>query len=363
MKIDIITLHYIWHYGSLLQTYATCKVFEKLGLETEVIDYVRPNASEAEEIKAGVVAKGYEKKTVKKALFIISKKIENKRRKKFSEEFLKKTVSMTRRYSSFDELKMNPPIADIYCTGSDQTWNSEYNGGFLPAYFLEFAPTGKKRIGYAISIGMDEIPEKELEQTKNAVLKYSAISVREDSAVKLIKKLGYESVQQVLDPTLGLSLEDWKPLIAPDANNGKYILIYKLNPNDKLEEFAEKLAKEKKCKIIRVSYYLNHFKNQGKMKYSPSVEEFLSLIYNAESVITDSFHCVAFSLNFNKDFYAFYPGKYSTRISSILELTGTKHRAVGERDFSYDVINYEYVNEVLSKERKRTLDFLKESCR
>ena len=363
MKIDIITLHYIWHYGSLLQTYATCKVFEKLGLETEVIDYVRPNASETEEIKAGIVAKGYEKKPVKKALLIISKKIENKRRRKFSEEFLRKKVSMTKRYSSFEELKTNPPIADIYCTGSDQTWNSEYNGGFLPAYFLEFAPAEKKRIGYAISIGMDEIPEKELEQTKNAVLKYSAISVREDSAVKLIKKLGYESVQQVLDPTLGLSLEDWKPLIAPDANNGKYILIYKLNPNDKLEEFAEKLAKEKKCKIIRVSYYLNHFKNQGKMKYSPSVEEFLSLIYNAESVITDSFHCVAFSLNFNKDFYAFYPGKYSTRISSILELTGTKHRAVGERDFSYDVINYEYVNEVLSKERKRTLDFLKESCR
>lgn len=130
-----------------------------------------------------------------------------------------------------------------------------------------------KKYKYAISIGMDEIPEKELEQTKNAVLKYSAISVREDSAVKLIKKLGYESVQQVLDPTLGLSLEDWKPLIAPDANNGKYILIYKLNPNDKLEEFAEKLAKEKKCKIIRVSYYLNHFKNQGKMKYSPSVRK------------------------------------------------------------------------------------------
>lgn len=230
MKIDIITLHYIWHYGSLLQTYATCKVFEKLGLETEVIDYVRPNASETEEIKAGIVAKGYEKKPVKKALFIISKKIENKRRRKFSEEFLRKKVSMTKRYSSFEELKTNPPIADIYCTGSDQTWNSEYNGGFLPAYFLEFAPAEKKRIGYAISIGMDEIPEKELEQTKNAVLKYSAISVREDSAVKLIKKLGYESVQQVLDPTLGLSLEDWKPLIAPDANNGKYILIYKLNP-------------------------------------------------------------------------------------------------------------------------------------
>lgn len=85
---------------------------------------------------------------------------------------------MTKRYSSFDELKMNPPIADIYCTGSDQTWNSEYNGGFLPAYFLEFAPTGKKRIGYAISIGMDEIPEKELEQTKNLYINILHFLVR-----------------------------------------------------------------------------------------------------------------------------------------------------------------------------------------
>lgn len=50
------------------------------------------------------------------------------------------------------------------------------------------------------------------------------------------------------------------------------------------------------------------------MKYSPSVEEFLSLIYNAESVITDSFHCVAFSLNFNKDFYAFYPGNIAREL-------------------------------------------------
>lgn len=69
MKIDIITLHYIWHYGSLLQTYATCKVFEKLGLETEVIDYVRPNASETEEIKAGIVAKGYEKNLLKSIIY------------------------------------------------------------------------------------------------------------------------------------------------------------------------------------------------------------------------------------------------------------------------------------------------------
>ena len=59
MKVDVITLHYIWHYGSLLQTYATCKMFEKIGFEAEIIDYVRPNAEEDELIKAGLTAKNY----------------------------------------------------------------------------------------------------------------------------------------------------------------------------------------------------------------------------------------------------------------------------------------------------------------
>ena len=362
MKVDIITLHYIWHYGSLLQTYATCKVFEKLGYSAEIIDYVRPNADENKEIRAAISTRGY-RNPIKRYLFTFSKKIENKKRKKFSDDFFGKRINLTKRYNSYEELKANPPEADIYCTGSDQTWNSEYNGGFLPAYFLEFAPDGKKRIGYAVSIGMDKIPDNEFEKTRNAVMKYDAISVREDSAVKLIQNLGYTNVCQVLDPTLALNLDDWKPLIGKRIINEPYVLIYKLNPNDELEEFAAKLSKDKNCKLVRVSYYLNHFKNQGKMIYSPSVEGFLSLIYHAESVITDSFHCVAFSLNFNKDFYAFYPGKYSARIKSIMELTGTNHRVVGETEFSQSNIDFENVNRVLSFEREKSMEFLRLNCK
>ena len=99
------------------------------------------------------------------------------------------------------------------------------------------------------------------------------------------------------------------------------------------------------------------------MEYSPSVEGFLSLIYNAESIITDSFHCVAFSLNFNKDFYSFYLGKYSLRISSIMEMTGTRHRIVGENSYSEKSIDFNKVNSVLSVERKKTIQFLIENCK
>lgn len=39
-RVEIITLHRITNFGSLLQTYATQEVVKRLGYDTEVIDYV-----------------------------------------------------------------------------------------------------------------------------------------------------------------------------------------------------------------------------------------------------------------------------------------------------------------------------------
>lgn len=41
MKVDFITRHAIPNYGSILQTYATQKVLNKLGCDSEVINYIR----------------------------------------------------------------------------------------------------------------------------------------------------------------------------------------------------------------------------------------------------------------------------------------------------------------------------------
>ncbi|WP_027621759.1 polysaccharide pyruvyl transferase family protein [Acetivibrio clariflavus] len=362
MKISIITLHYIQHYGSLLQTYATQKAFEKAGMEAEIIDYIRPNATEEAITKDALQKKGFEKNFIKKAAFLWAKKIENKKRREFSNDFISKYLHMTRRYKDYEDLKNNPPEADIYCTGSDQTWNSDYNGGILPAYFLEFAPAGKKRIGYAVSIGKDKLDPEEVEETARLVKKYDAISVREQSAKKIVEDLGFPEVQHILDPTLVLDKHDWEPLIAPRMVKEKYIIIYKLNDNPDLEAFAKKLSEKTGCKIVRMSYYLNHFKYQGKMIYSPSVEGFLSLINYAEYVITDSFHCLAFSLNFHKDFFVVYPKKYSTRLESLLTLTNTKDRVVKNGVCESKGIDYDYVDKVFGIERKKVFDFI-EKCK
>ena len=82
----------------------------------------------------------------------------------------------------------------------------------------------------------------------------------------------------------------------------------------------------------------------------------------ADYVITDSVHCTAFSLNFNKEFFTFYPGKYSARLHSILTLTGTENRAEPKNADDLKEIDYTSVNEVLNKERNRATAFIKKYC-
>ena len=100
------------------------------------------------------------------------------------------------------------------------------------------------------------------------------------------------------------------------------------------------------------------------MYCNPKVEDFLSLIDNAKYVITDSFHATAFSLNFNTEFIIVYPEKYSTRLQSILELTGLEDRvAKDENDLSIidKEIDFNHTDKVLKLEKSKSLKWLKES--
>ena len=96
MKIDIITLHYIRNYGSVLQTYATQAKFEAMGYEAEIVDYVRPNAEDG-----AMIEEGFEKKNlhgIKKMLYIGLKKFEFSKRNRVCIDFLNKYCKLTRRY-------------------------------------------------------------------------------------------------------------------------------------------------------------------------------------------------------------------------------------------------------------------------
>ena len=68
--------------------------------------------------------------------------------KRFSsfKKFYRYLNQTKREYHSNEEIKKDLPIADIYCTGSDQVWNSEWNEGIDKALFLDFVPDNKKKV-------------------------------------------------------------------------------------------------------------------------------------------------------------------------------------------------------------------------
>ena len=258
-KVDIITLHRVVNYGSVLQTYALQEKIKEKGFEVETIDYYPERLH----------------------LFGMLKRLKNKKEilrknpivrfgaqcvifpsyvQRFSmfKKFLKKYIKMTdKTYYNKEELEKNIPQADIYCTGSDQVWNSEWNEKIEYPFFLDFVPDDKKRISYAASFGKKSLVPEEVEETRRLVNKYQYLSMREISGVDILKKLGRNDGINVLDPTLLLNKKEWLKIASSKYNSKNYVLMYNLNRNKKIDKYVEKLAREKNLDIYYISYNLH----------------------------------------------------------------------------------------------------------
>ncbi len=369
MKASVITLHTVDNYGSVMQTYATQQILKKCGYDVEFVDYWRRDnlpQSRAERMLEGSTLQklkplwGINNFTRKATVSILKSVLEKQRSPMW--RFLEEKVQLTKvRYYSFEELEANPPVADVYITGSDQVWNSIWNQGIDRSYFLDFAPAGKPRIAFSASIGREQLDTEEIPETKRLLEKYSAISVREQSAVELLASMDIKSTL-VLDPTLMLEAEEWRQLATKQKREKPYILIYQLNPNPQMDQYAKQLAQKKNWEIIRIGFGRSDHRKGGKCVMLPSVEEFLGLFCDAACVLTDSFHATAFSLNLGTDFISVLPGRFGTRIESITKLTRTENRILTSYDDLTVIdrsIDEKNVQNIFTVERKKSFDFLK----
>ena len=358
MKASVITLHAVLNSGSVLQTSATQKLFAQHGFDTEIVDY-RPDAIMLTSLKSILFNKEFS--LMHKAKLILMLPSSKKSRKVF-DDFLNKNVKQTDIcYHEDADFQKNPIDADVYCTGSDQVWNTGWHNEIPKPFYLTYAPDDKRIISFSASFGKENLDEWEKADTKKLLNRYDYISVREKSAVQIVKELGIENCEHVLDPTLAINPQTWYDLAAERVVKEKYILVYQLNNNSKFDEYAEQLAKEKNVKLIRLCTRYDQLRKTGNGIVLPTVEEFLALFRDAECVITDSFHATSFSLIFNKKLINIFPELYSTRLASILELVGLKDRKLTDySDFSlFDKeISYTEVNEILDNERTKTEAFL-----
>lgn len=354
MKIDVITLHAVKNYGSVLQAFATKKLFEAYGHEVNIINYVKEESKEENLLHfwAG-------NNPIKKLVMLPT----IKKWKKVFGGFCEKELRVSKeRYTTADDFKKYPLKADLYCTGSDQVWNSKWNNGILPELYLSFVPETEYKFAFAASFGQDHLADEEIAFTKSFIDQYRFISVREDSAKQIIEKqYEYTPCTHLIDPTLSLEQSVWRQYALKSNEDENYILIYNLNRSSEFDNYAKELSKRTGLKLKRLCMRYDQVLRCGKSVIIPDVFEFISLIDNAKYVLTDSFHATAFSMNMNTQPICIYPNKFGGRIDSFLRMINSLQCHVMDYD-DFDVVDrkvdFEKVNLILENERRRVHDFL-----
>ena len=355
--IGIITFHRLANYGAILQAYALQRKIHMLGYESELIDY-RYNIKEKRYLPWCWNLVKSPRNFVSMMLYSPMKM----KRKKVFDEFLTKNTVLSELCITEKDLKqIEKKYKKVIC-GSDQIW-SHTDGGIQRPYFLDFV-NDEKKYSYAASFGVEFIPEELKKEYKKLLDGFQIITVREDKGAVVLRNLIGKDVQQVLDPTLLLTRDEWISLLnISEYTNRKYILIYALQKNKEIYEFAQKLSKEKNLDIINITAsYKDIYPGIKNVRYAGPAD-YVELICNAAYVVTNSFHGIAFSLNFNTPFFAFgvkKPVLTNSRITSVLKLFELES-TLQEKDINTS-FDWNSLNSKLFELRQKSIDELMKIC-
>lgn len=365
MKIGILTYHRAENYGALLQAYATKTYLHCLGHDVSFVDYWPKYHSDYFSIFPLQVfrrrnIKGKLVMLLRFVLWGIPRYIRKFRLQGFMYDHLR--LPKHPKYTG-DDCKTDK--YDVVVYGSDQIWRKQNLGGvgFDDWYFGTDYVQSKRKVVYAGSMGAVNLDREDesyvLQQMKN----FDCISVREKDLQLFLSSKGIES-QLVCDPVFLLSKEDWLKVASSSPNKKKYILFYNLLNTNESVCFANQLGKKTGLPIIEINKVLTPSRFLSRRYVScASVERFLGLIRDAEHVVSNSFHGVAFSLIFEKRFYAVGMGERSNRVISLLESVGISDRYIVDSSlFCYDeTIPYDKIKEIVDAFRNNSKNFLNES--
>lgn len=362
MKIGIITILKCNNYGAELQAFALQKKLTLMGYDAEIIDYLfYKNPKHIKERISSPFYKFPLKKQIKEYVLPIYERIKsipymgtNKLRKANFDRFHSQYTKQSRTFFSYSELYSDPPQYDVYCVGSDQVWNPSCFTSLYP-YFLTFAPVGSKKMSYASSFGVSQIPSDAISIYNKCLHGLDSIGVREETGRNLVKKISGRDAVTVADPTLLLSQSEWKQVangrLVPDE---EYILLYILKDSPYIVNVALDISRRKGLKVIRIckgAFRQDSSKTGIVDIMDAGPDDFIGLFANATLVLTNSFHGTAFSTIFQRNFYSIIQKEKdnNSRITDLLERLGNKERIRYEGDVFHESrpIDWDVVGEKL----------------
>lgn len=353
-KVGVLTFHRAINNGAVLQAYALLQALELIGVECEDIDYSAKKIDESYNI-----IPLFKRVTLKSIiLYFIQDIFEVRTQKKFA-EFRRNYLNISK--ENYDNNLVHAAGKyDVLIAGGDQVWNRELTGND-DAYFLSFDIAAQK-YSYSASIGKDELEQCEVEQLKRYLCDFKGITVREQSAAELLSKECGLVCSVVPDPVFLLKKDEWISKLNLHTSNNKFILFFMLHNNPKMISFANNLSKSTGLPVVRITNDFVKIRGIRASRGNGPID-FVNKIYNAQYIITDSFHALAMSLIFNKEvFIGLKTGNLSRlniRIENIVDTFLLSERIISDRTENKDM-DYCYINKKLDELHQAGNDILKD---
>lgn len=342
MKIAILTLPLHTNYGGILQAYALQTILERMGHEVWVIDTPRFWHLPFYKLPFSYAKRLLRKYVLGKKLRVFAEQYHNRtypiiiqHLKPFIDKYIHRLE--VSKLSSLEKYNFEAIVV-----GSDQIWRPRY---YLPIEnaYLEFAKMWNvKRISYAASFGTDEweYTPKQTIHCMELIKKFDSVSVREDSGLILCSKYLGVKAQHVLDPTMLLDLDDYINLFkVTDTPKSKGTLLnYILDDTCDKSSLVDSIAKERGLIAFRVNSKVESTYVPLEERIQPPIEQWIRGFYDAEFIVTDSFHACVFSILFGKPFVVIgNKERGMARFKSLLGMFGMEYRLISDMG-EYDKI-------------------------
>lgn len=260
---------------------------------------------------------------------------------------------------------------DCVIVGSDQVWREEYSPCIID-YFGGFLKKNDKipMFSYAASLGLPylQISENKIKKCAELLSCFTRVSVREQSAVDIIRRNMGRVATVVLDPTLLLDTEKYLSLIKKEdvmscGGLCNYILDSSEDKENILDEISNRLG------LSRLDLRLRPVDDRGNAKKMSSISRWLSSFAYSKFVVTDSFHGCVFSIIFKKPFLVIANKvRGMDRFTTLLDMLGLQRRLINSiEELSNDIfdegIDYMKIYDVLEKQRDASVSYILEALK
>ena len=375
MRIGILTLPLHTNYGGILQAYALQTVLERMGHEVVVFDTPNKNFLPPFWKLPLSFSKRIVLKFLGKTNKVFIERYNNKVRSVITQHIQPfiDTYIHRKEIRSFKNLKQED--YDAIIVGSDQVWRIIYFPGLwlgqpIENAYLDFAKNWNvKKIAYAASFGTEnwEYDEEQTEKCKDLLCKFDAVSTREVDGIKLCKTKFDVDALLVLDPTMLLNMDDYITLLqkAKTSRSDGTLLNYILDDSEEIDILINKVATDNHLVPFSVNNQFEYDDSKPlQQRIKPSVETWLRGFYDAEFVITDSFHACVFSILFKKQFIVVgNKERGMSRFKSLLKMFDLEERLVEANcDIStLQQIDYDKVYNIYDKFKESSMRYLLEN--